>query len=147
MEMTFTEAWNEKFREFVDGEEGVARVMEHRTIDENTEIYCLGMENKSYQVRVYSKGKGKIVGKHEKSIDAIAAYRELRDEMKPDFKSPKKATAKKATAKKATSKKATAKKATAKKATAKKATAKKAPAKKTPAKKKAVSPVDDFFSD
>jgi len=108
--MTFTEAWNAKFQEFVDGEKGVARVMEHRTIDEDTEIYCLGMEDKTYQVRVYSKGKGKVVSKHEKSTEALAAYRELRDEMKPE----KKATAKKPAAKKAGKK--AGKKATAKKA-------------------------------
>ena len=146
--MTFTESWNEKFQEFVDGEKGVARVMEHRKIDENTEIYCLGMENKSYQVRVYSKGKGKIVSKHEKSVEAIGAYRELRNEMKPDFKTPKKVTAKKATGKKATGKKATGKKATAKKATAKKAPAKKASGKKAVSgKKKAVKPDDDFWDE
>ena len=94
--MTFTDSWNEKFQEFVDGEKGVARVMEHRTVDEDTEIYCLCMEDKTYQLRLYSKGKSKIVSKHEKSVEALAAYRELRDELKPAPKAKKeKAPAKK----------------------------------------------------
>ena len=97
--MSFTEAWNAKFQEFVDNEKGVARVMEHRAIDEDTEIYCLSMDDKSYQVRAYSKGKGKIVSKHEKSTEALASYRELRDELRP-VKSAKKPAAKKKAAKK-----------------------------------------------
>lgn len=131
--MTFTETWNAKFQEFVNGEKGVARVMEHRTIDEDTEIYCLVMEDKSYQVRVYSKGKGKIISKHEKSTEALTAYRELRDEMRP-VKEKKPAAAKKAVAKKPAAKKP-----------AKKAAAKKT-GKKT-GKAKAVNPGDseDFW--
>jgi len=125
--MTFTDSWNEKFQEFVDGEKDVARVMEHRTIDENTEIYCLVMEDKSYQLRLYSKGKGKVISKHEKSVEVLEAYRELRDELRP-VKTKKEKDEKKPVV---DDKKVPAKK----KAPAKKASAKKAPAKKTLAKK------------
>lgn len=128
--MTFTEAWNAKFQEFVDGEKGVARVIEHRTISEDTEIYCLAMEDKSYQVRIYSKGKVKIHSKHDKSTEAVTSYRELRDEMKP---APKEKPAKKAT-----------KKAAAKKPAAKKG-AKKPAKKASKGKKEAVEPGDGFW--